>query len=88
MLLALCGENWGADGERLAAVVSEEIGASRVLLRVWELRASAPGHHRADEILTLPASSGKYRLLIILPEGAPLPYSGEEDLMQEYEQYR
>lgn len=42
MLLALCGENWGADGERLAAVVSEEIGASRMLLRVWELRASSP----------------------------------------------
>ncbi len=42
MTVALCGESWGHDGERLAAVISEEFVASRMFLRVFEPREDAP----------------------------------------------
>lgn len=78
MIVALLGESWDHTGDRLKEIISEEIGADRTVLRVFELRGEAPSRV-ADGSERLSARAAQHvRRTLARPEArgnAALPFT-------------
>lgn len=54
----------------------------------WEIRGSAPGFHRAAEIMALPRNPSGRLLLIVLQRGVDTPDPRDDSPLRDYERFR